>query len=160
MRNKFSKVRPVRDFVTCNGNRKKVVYSSIFNGERIVLKESGMIDTQEAINSFAPYTDLNYMLHRLSVGDTSVLSSRKPIFGNFAGMPDNPVDAINMVQNARDSFGHLSEEDRKAFGNDWRVWLSSLFASRSGASDRTDLDSSCNQDDIILKEEKPNESQC
>ena len=36
-----------------------------------------------SIDSFAPYTDLNYMLHRLSVGDTSVLSGRQAIYGDF-----------------------------------------------------------------------------
>ena len=99
--------------------------------------ETGTEDIQQSIQAHAPFTDLRYMLSRLSVGDSSVLSSRQPLFGDFSGLFDNPIDAINAVSDARTRFDHLPPEDKKACNNDWRVWFASLLHD-SPSSDQAD----------------------
>jgi hypothetical protein len=105
-----------------------VKYEGRFNGRHGTLTAVGSIDTQEIIEAFGPLTDINFMLHRLSMGDSSVLSSRSPMYGDFSGLPSNPIDAINLVENARSSFLSLSVEDRQKYNNDYRVWLSCILS--------------------------------
>ena len=69
------------------------------------------------------------MLHRLSVGDTSVLSGRQAIYGDFSSLPQNPVDMINVLNSAEQSFSQLPADEKAAFNNDYRVWLADLLNS-------------------------------
>lgn len=115
---------------TPSGSRLKPVFESRFNGKKVVLEQVGTLDIQEKIESFAPFTDINYMLHRLKVGDYSVIRDRQPLYGDFASMPTNPIDAINLVHSAEANFNELDLDEKKRFNNDWRVWLASLFAVR------------------------------
>lgn len=131
MRNPFAKVHKVSEFATSPGNRIHVRYEARFNGKGVTLEAVGSEDIQVSIDSFAPYTDLNYMLHRLSVGDTSVLSGRQAIYGDFSGLPQNPVDMINVLNSAEQSFSQLPVDEKAAFNNDYRVWLASLLTSAS-----------------------------
>lgn len=122
------KRRTEMKFITCPGSRFHTHYDSRFDGRRVVLVESGVSDIQESIEAFGKYTDLHYMLHRLSVGDHSVISARTPIYGDFSGLPSNPVDAINIVHSAEQAFGQLSMEERASFNNDFRAWLASRLS--------------------------------
>lgn len=139
MRNPFSRVPDASTFCSPSGSRTKIQYEGRFNGKHGTLVATGSIDTQDIINAYAPLTDINYMLHRLSIGDRSVLSTRAPMYGDFSGLPSNPVDAINMVENARSTFGRLPVEEKQKFNNDYRVWLAGLFSGSAGAkSDQHD----------------------
>lgn len=133
MRNKFAGVSDPHAFISCSGDRIHILYDSRFDGSRVVLEESGSFDLQDRINSYAPYTDISYMLNRLTVGDNSVLSSRPALYGDFTGMPDNPADAINLYHGAERAFSLLSAEEKLAYNNDFRVWLSAIMAGGSAA---------------------------
>ncbi|AXQ66276.1 MAG: internal scaffolding protein [Microviridae sp.] len=102
-----------------------------------------------SIDSYAPYTDLNYMLHRLSVGDTSVLSGRKAMYGDFSQLPQNPVDMINVLNSAEQSFSQLPSDEKVAFNNDYRVWLAHMLDS---VSNPVVLDSPADSSDSPVKE--------
>lgn len=128
MRNPLSSIPDNSKFRSKAGSRYKKKYEGRFNGRHGVLIETGTIDTQDIIEAYGPLTDINFMLHRLSMGDTSVLSSRSPMYGDFSGLPSNPIDAINMVENARASFNSLSGEEKQNYNNDYRVWLSSILS--------------------------------
>ena len=158
MRNPNAAVSDPNSFLTCPGDKVHIIYGSRFNGSKVVLVEEGRQDIQESINAHAPYTDLAYMLSRLKVGDTSVLSSKRPIYGDFSGMPANPVDAINMVHAAESHFNTMSFEEKQKYNNDYRVWLASIFA---GDHDSSICDvRSSDVDDTLLtdKEAISNES--
>lgn len=121
-------------FITSSGDRQHVRYEPRFNGSSVVLREVGREDIQERIEAFAPYTDLNYMLSRLKVGDSSVLNTRQAMYGDFTGLPTNGIDAVNLVQTAESRFLELSAEDRQKFNNDFRVWLASMLHPTSPVS--------------------------
>ncbi len=127
MRNFCAAVSDPNSFVTDPGSPIHVTHEARFNGRTLELVETGRENIQDLIESFAPYTDLNYMLHRLSLGDTSVLSNRQALYGDFSSMPTNPVDAINLVHSAEDAFGRLSVDDKAKYNNDYRVWLASVL---------------------------------
>ncbi len=137
MRNPFSKVSDPGEFVTPPGDSIHHICTGRFDGRTLKVVETGTENIQDSIQAHAPFTDLRYMLSRLSVGDDSVLSSRQPMFGDFSGLFDNPIDAINAVNDARSRFDLLSAEEKKACNNDWRVWFSSLL-NQSSAPDKSD----------------------
>lgn len=114
-------------FVSPAGNRIHIHYEPRFDGERTILVECGSSDIQASINSFAPFCDIEYMLSRLRIGDSSVLSSRQPLFGDFSGLSSNPADVLNIVHSAEYHFALLSSEERQDYNNDFRVWLSAML---------------------------------
>lgn len=123
-------------FLTCPGNLIHTHYEPVFDGQRVVLQESGYTNIQDEIESYGKYTDLHYMLHRLSVGDQSVIYSRPPLYGDFSGLPSNPVDAINIVQSAEYSFNALPLSERAAYNNDFRAWLAARLSGENSVVDR------------------------
>lgn len=118
----------VTSYVTPHGSRIHQHYEPRFDGERTILVVSGTSDIQDAINSFAPFCDMEYMLSRLKLGDTSVLSRKQPIFGDFSSLPSNPADVLNIVHSAESRFGQLSFEEKQNYNNDFRVWLSRMLS--------------------------------
>lgn len=146
MRNKYAGVSDPHSFISCCGERIHTLYDSRFDGSRVVLEEAGSFDLQERINSYAPYTDISFMLNRLKVGDNSVLTSRPALYGDFSGMPDNPADAINIYHGAERAFSMLSAEEKLDYNNDFRVWLAHLMAGSSSV-ERSLADSDSSVDD-------------
>ena len=123
MRNPNSRIPLVNDFVTPAGNRKKELFTPKFDGQRVSLVSSGFIDVQEKIDAYAPFCDISYMLSRLKVGDSSVINSAEPMYGDFTTIPRNPIDAINLVHDAERAFASLPDDIRSSCNNDWRVFF-------------------------------------
>lgn len=142
-------VRPVSYFVTAPGSRVIVHHEARFDGERTIIVDTGYSDLQDAINSYAPFCDITYMLNRLKVGDSSVLNASSPMFGDFSGLPTNPHDIFNIVRSAESTFNQLSQEERASCNNDFRVWLSRRIrpAARSSDSDSPVSTSDASVDD-------------
>lgn len=155
MRNPYARVPDPRSFVSCAGSKYHIIYESRFNGRTLCLVEVGREEIQPKINAFAPYTDLVYMLSRLKVNDFSVLSSRPPMYGDFSGLPANPVDAINLVHSAESAFAGLPLDEKQKFNNDYRVWLASVF-SGSGLH-AVSPGSSASAAPVVKKEESSND---
>lgn len=116
----------VAEIFTSSGCRKKPIYTPRFDGECISLRETGSIDIQDSINAYAPYCDIRYMLTRLKAGDSSVLTSRSASYGDFTGLPGNPVDTLNLIHDVERSFSELPDDIRLSCNNDWRVYFTRL----------------------------------
>lgn len=135
LRNKHSAVSCPSSFFSAPGSRIHTIYGPRFDGKTLRVVPEGQEDIQELIEAWAPFCDINYMLQRLKIGDSSVLSSRMSLYGDFSFMPDNPVDAINLVRSAERRFAELPADEKKAFNNDYRVWLSSVVFGGSNSLD-------------------------
>lgn len=121
-------------YKTDPGKRIQPIYEPRFDGKITTLQKVGTKDIQEEINSYEPYTDIAYMLQRLSVGDTSVLTKSTPVYGDFTVLPEHPMDIINYVTSAENAFGDLNAQERAQYNNDWRVWVSSLYDDKQSIS--------------------------
>lgn len=132
MRNPYwSKSVDLTGEATNPGDEFARIFEPYFDGSTTSLREVGKRNVQEEMDAYAPYTDISYMLNQLKVGDTSVLSSRQPYYGDFSDLSNNPADVINTVRFAEAAFGQLSAADRAAYGNDWRVWLTAQLQAGS-----------------------------
>lgn len=125
------------------------IFEPYFDGSTTSLREVGKRNVQEEMDAYAPYTDIAYMLNRLKVGDTSVLSSKQAYYGDFSDLSNNPADVINLVRSAEAAFGQLPAAERAAYGNDWRVWFTSQLQASSNPvpeSGPSDPESPVNKD--------------
>lgn len=122
--------------ITPAGSPLKPVYDAVFDGNRVTVAQTGVINIQDSINSFGTVTDLHYMLHRLSIGDRSVLNPSVPLYADFSSIPNNPVDVLNIVSDAERDFARLSPEEQKNFSGDWRrYFVSRYFRGNAPSSD-------------------------
>lgn len=124
MRHPDASVRDPNSFVSSSGESFHVRYSPrvLENGE-IKLVESGKDDIKAMINSFRDSTDMSFILNRLAVGDTSVLSQRPAMYGDFTQMPTTYAEALQLVIDARREFNALPLDVKNSFNNDYRQYL-------------------------------------
>lgn len=127
MRNVHSGLPDYDSIRSCPGSEYHVLREPKFDGTKLSLVEVGREEIQPKIEAYAPFTDLVYMLSRLKVNDFSVLNQSNPMYGDFSELPDNPIDAFNLVHNAERRFSELPVEEKQKYNNDYRVWLSQLF---------------------------------
>ena len=112
MRCKYARVPDGKPVFTCAGSKYHILREPRFDGKTLSLVEVGREEIQPKIEAYAPYTDLVYMLSRLKVNDFSVINDKQPLYGDFSGMPTNPVDAINLIHSAEHHQNHLHEQKR------------------------------------------------
>lgn len=148
LRNVNARIPDYDTIRSCPGSEYHILYEPRFDGQKLSLVEVGREEIQPKIAAYAPYTDLVYMLSRLKVNDLSVLNQSPPLYGDFSGMPDNPVDAINLIHGAERAFGELPAEEKQTYNNDYRVWLSQLFSVNSAPSVVADLKHSVSDESV------------
>lgn len=130
MRNKEARIPNISSIHTASGSPIHKILEPRFDGVNTCLVVTGEENIQDRMEAEAPSTDINYMLHRLSLGDTSVLSSNRPMYGDFTGLPSDPIEALNLVHQSEYAFAQLSADDKAKYNNDWRRWFADLLSVR------------------------------
>lgn len=125
MRNPNARVSDPHEFITCSGDQFHITYSAkIMEDGTIFLKESGKDDIQAMINSYRDQTDMAYILRQLQLGDTSVLRDGA-MYGDFTVMPNNMLEAMQLMIDGEKAFYELDLETRQKFDNNYRQWMMS-----------------------------------
>lgn len=125
MRNPYSgnvRIGPRPTQPSVAGQALEPVYEPFFDGSHTTLRKVGERNVFDYVQSFKDSTDLAYMLHRLSVGDTSVLSSRQPLYGDFSTLPSSPGEMFNFMESFKRAFDDLPSSEKGLYNNDWRIW--------------------------------------
>lgn len=130
MRNKNARIPNIGSIHTYAGTPLHQILEPRFDGSITKLVSVGEENIQDRIEAQAPYTDINYMLNRLSLGDTSVLSGKRPMYGDFTGLPSDPIEALNLVHQSETAFSQLSSEEKQKYNNDWRRWFADILSNR------------------------------
>lgn len=127
MRNPDAAIPLFNSFVSSSGDLRKPVYSGRYAPDgRLVLVETDTIDIKAEINSYKEMTDMSYILSRLAAGDSSVLNSAQPLYGDFTNFPKSYVEMLQLVQSGEDAFTALSPDIRSKFDNDVGQWFASI----------------------------------
>lgn len=121
MRNPNARV-PLEFEPTCSGDRYHIDYQPVIEDGCIQLVEAGRTDIQAVIDSYADSCDMSLILQRLSIGDTSVLNSKTPMFGDFTGAPSSLAGILNLKIEAQRIFDKLEPAVRDQF-EDFNSWL-------------------------------------
>lgn len=135
MRNKEARIPNISSIHTASGSPIHKILEPRFDGVNTCLVVTGEENIQDRMEAEAPSTDINYMLHRLSLGDTSVLSSKRPMYGDFTGLPSDPIEALNLVHQSEYAFAQLPADDKAKYNNDWRRWFADLLSGRDASSE-------------------------
>lgn len=123
MRNPKAKIVDPNNYHTCVGDEFKITYTAkILDNGTIFLKESGKENIQAKIDSFRDQTDMAYILRQLMLGDTSVLRDGA-MYGDFTIMPNNMLDAMQLMIDGERAFYELDLETRQKFDNNFRNWM-------------------------------------
>lgn len=136
MRNKSARIPNIDSIHTFSGSPVHPILEPRFDGSVTRLVVTGEENIQDRMEAEAPMTDINYMLHRLSLGDQSVLSSRRPMYGDFTGLPSDPIEALNLVHQSEYAFSQLSADDKLKYNNDWKQWFADLLSNKKDVSDK------------------------
>lgn len=134
MRNKVAKIPNIESIHTFSGSPVRTILEPRFDGSTTKLVSVGEENIQDRIEAEAPYTDINYMLNRLSLGDMSVLSQKRPMYGDFTGLPSDPIEALNLVHQSEFAFSQLSSEEKQKYNNDWKRWFAYILSSHGDVS--------------------------
>lgn len=133
MRNKAAKIPNISSIHTYAGSPVHQILEPRFNGSTTRLVVVGEENIQDRIEAEAPLTDINYMLNRLSLGDMSVLSTKRAMYGDFTGLPSDPIEALNLVHESERAFAQLSADDKLKYNNDWKRWFADILSGKPGA---------------------------
>lgn len=126
MRNKFAEVSDPNSFVTDPGDPIHIIYSpKVLDDGSVVLFESGKENIQDLIDSYEDSCDISIIMKRLEMGDTSVLSQKVPMYGDFTQFPKTYAEALQRVIDAQNDFDRLPLDVRNSFENDYMRWLAS-----------------------------------
>ncbi len=136
MRHKGARIPDFPSIHTNHGSPIHDILEPRFDGVTTRLVVTAQENIQDRIEAEAPYTDINYMLHRLSLGDTSVLTTKQAMYGDFSGLPCDPIDALNLVHESERAFARLPVEDKLKYNNDWKLWFTDLLSGRSQSPDK------------------------
>lgn len=124
MRNKNAKVSDPNKFITNAGEDKKILYSSkVLPTGEIVLTPCGAESMSERINAEKQYTDINYIMNRLQMGDTSVLDDRQAMYGDYTTVPKSLAESLQLIIDGERKFYQLPLEVRQKFNNSYNAWL-------------------------------------
>lgn len=137
MRNKAAKIPNISSIHTYSGSPVHQILEPRFNGSTTRLVVVGEENIQDRIEAEAPLTDINYMLNRLSLGDTSVLSTKRAMYGDFTGLPSDPIEALNLVHESERAFAQLSPDDKLKYNNDWKRWFADILSGKPSVSRET-----------------------
>lgn len=130
MRNKSAKIPNISSIHTYSGSPVHQILEPRFNGSTTRLVVVGEENIQDRIEAEAPLTDINYMLNRLSLGDSSVLSTKRAMYGDFTGLPSDPIEALNLVHESERAFAQLSPDDKLKYNNDWKRWFADILSGK------------------------------
>lgn len=127
MRNKHARVSDPNSFSTHPGEKFHVVYDSFFNQDGTIrLKPSGKKDIKAEINSHVAETDMAVIVQKLMMGDSSVFSTKKPLYGDFTQFPSTYAEAFELVNRSEKAFESLAPDVKQKFDNDRAKWFSSI----------------------------------
>lgn len=124
MRNLKASVPDCNSFVTHPGSDVKVVYSTkVHDDGTIILTPKETYDIQEKIQSYVDQTDISYIIQQLSIGNTTVLNPRTPMYDDFTNAPSDLREAMQTIMDGEKAFYDLPLDTRQKFDNDYRKWL-------------------------------------
>lgn len=124
MRNKNAKVSDPNKFISNPGDQDHILYSSkVMPDGTIHLTECGKENIQEIINSHRDTCDMNFILHQLNLGNTSVLNVREGFYADLTGAPKTMAEALQIMIEGEQAFNQLPVEVKQKFDNNYMQWL-------------------------------------
>lgn len=106
-------------FFSPSGTHDRLIYQpTITSSGARVLVCVGKESIHDYIQSFKESTDMNVIMKRFLLGDTSVLNVNSGVYANVVGAPKTLAEFLNAQITSNQLFDKLPSDVRSAFGND------------------------------------------
>lgn len=111
-------------FINNPGSPIKVIRSLKINedGSESVVKV-GEENFQEYIQSFEESSNIGALVARCAAGDTSAISTKTPIYGDFTVMPKTLAEMQQKIIDGKEYFEKLPAEIKNKFDNDFNKFI-------------------------------------
>lgn len=116
-----------RDYFSKPGERFRKTYKIDDSDGIEKLVEDGCIDLKEEIQSHEQSVNIDSILARYRLGDTSVLDDKGSFYGDITEMPSSLQEFYELDNNARNAFNKLPVEVKEAYGNNYRNMLNDEY---------------------------------
>lgn len=112
---------------TNHGSREKIILTPEFDRHgHFELVESGKENLYEYIQSFKESVDINVILKRFANGDTSALSKKQGMYGDFTQSPKTYAEMLDRIIKAEAYFDSLPVETRAKFDHNFGKFVSEM----------------------------------
>lgn len=123
----------VPEFNSVVGSRFMPTYQyDVVDGVK-TLVESGEVDLQAEIDSYADAQDINNIIARFLNGDTSVINPKSGTYGDFTNVPETYAELFSRVQHCENVFNSLPVDIREKFDNSYQKFWSDFGSSEFDA---------------------------
>lgn len=95
-------------------------------GVKELVKTDRKENVYERIQADYDATDINKLMLRFSLGDTSVLDKVQPFYGDVTNMPTNYAELFDRVEECKRTFEVLPADLKSEFANSYEQFFSEL----------------------------------
>lgn len=121
----LDKFKSNKNIVTESGSPVTETYEYDFIDGNKTLVKSGVVNTQDYIESFRKESDIHNILNRFINGDEAIISARKGTFIDITDIPDNFIDAHKYATVSKSFFESLDPKIREKYNNSYEEFYSS-----------------------------------
>lgn len=118
----FSAYNTPELIATNPGDKYQIQYALTDEG----LVETGKIDLDEYINSFAAECDINVILTKYLNGDISVLNKSAGTYADVSNIPTDVHQMYNIINYSEAVYANLTNDQKAAFNNDYETFLQAM----------------------------------
>lgn len=109
------------------GSPVHLIYAPIFDEKgKYHLEVKGKENIYDFIQSFKESVDINVILKRFMMGDTSALSRRQAMYIDTLDMPKTYAELLNVVNGAQEVFDTLTIEQKEQFNNSFAEFIAAF----------------------------------
>lgn len=95
-------------------------------GVKELVKKDTKINVQDKIQADYPSTDINLLMKRFALGDTSAIDINKGFYGDFTDMPKTYAELFDRVEAAKAYFDELPADLKAMFDNSYTQFYSEM----------------------------------
>nr|CAI9752549.1 virion structural protein [Microvirus sp.] len=115
-----------RRFICSSGNALHKQYSPRIEVDgQVTLIESGVIDTDSVIQSYAEACDMAQIIRSIQTGEIPS-EPESALYADVSELPRSPIGMLNFIADRRREFDALSAEQKETFGNDFNRFFAGI----------------------------------
>lgn len=139
-----------------HGSPIKVLYEPYYDSDgRLQLRETGKVNTDDEIQSYAESCDLNVILNRFLNGDIEALNKTSGSFIDTTVFPKTYAEFLQKQLDAKLAFDKLPVDIKSKFGNDVNQFFASAgteeFYKKLGYDTENNLDVNNKKDGEVIE---------
>lgn len=111
-------------FCCSSGSPVKPEFSPVVRDDGVIeLVQTGEINTDEIIESYAQSCSLESILNRFKNGDQAALNVKVPMYLDLTQFPKTYAEILQLGIDAENRFNALPADVKREWNNNWREWL-------------------------------------